>query len=414
MARILFLTELLPYPLVSGAKIRAYFVLKHLARRHRVTLLSFTRPEDSPEDIAHLSSFLDRAYTVPMQRSLLRDVRAGLVSVTTGLPAIIAREEIAAMRRKVLELLATGRFDAVHADQIPMARYGLLPAPAGSARIPRVLDQHNATFRLLERFAANEPRFWKRALLRREASAFARYEPEICRRYDHVAFVTAEDRRTLEGRMGPGSLDGRSSVIPICVDTEAVAPATPAASPHRVTLLGTMFWPPNIEGFDWFHRNVWPAVLAGAPAARLTAIGKRPPERLLALHGREGVEVPGYVPDLTPCLAETAAFIVPLLSAGGMRVKIVDAWCRGLPVVSTSIGVEGIECRDGENILLADTPEAFASSLLRVLTEPSLNRALRANGRRWVEQRYEWRRVYGAWDEIYDGLLPGQHAPCSI
>lgn len=309
------------------------------------------------------------------------------------------------MRRQVQDLLATGGFDVIHADQIPMAQYGLLgPAPG----LRRVLDEHNATFQILERLAGREPSRWKRALLRREAAAFARYEVDVCRRFDYVTFVTNEDRQTVLARMAAEPRSGLRNtptrVIPICVDTQTAQPVPPVAAPNRVTCLGTMFWPPNVEGLDWFWQTVWPRVRARVPGARLTCIGKRPPERLLALNREPGVEVLGYVPDLAPYLAETAVLIVPLHSAGGMRVKIVDAWCWGVPVVSTTIGAEGLVARHGENILIADSPEAFASAVVQVLTDEQLGRRLRAGGRRWVEEQYDWHRVYGAWDEVYEHL----------
>jgi glycosyltransferase involved in cell wall biosynthesis len=333
-----------------------------------------------------------------------------LVSLLTGRPAIIIREEIGAMRRRVQDLLAIGGFDALHADQIPMAQYGLLGQGTG---IGRLLDQHNVTFQLLDRLARHEPSLWKRAFLRREARAFGRYEAAVCRRFDHVTFVTSQDRQTLLARMGNGAQNGRSSVIPICIDTEESQPVSPVAAPVRVTCLGTMYWPPNVEGFAWFWENVWPQVRQRAPRARLTCIGKRPPQRIQALDGEPDVEILGYVPDLAPYLAETAVFIVPLRTAGGMRVKIVDAWCWGLPVVSTTIGAEGIAFREGESILIADSPQDFASAVLQVLTDREVGDRLRAAGRRWAEQRYDWRHIYGAWDEIYDRLLSGsnRHGP---
>ena len=414
----------MPYPLISGAKIRAYYVLRHLAQKHEVTLLAFVRDDDRPEDIAHLEGFLERVHTVPMRRSLLRDVRAVLVSLATGRPAIVAREQVEAMRRQVEELLATGRFDAVHADQIPMAQYGLLGhAPRGLPQsrrgtgIRRLLDQHNATFQIVERLASCEPRLWKRAMLRREADAFARYEADVCGRFDYVTFVTNEDQQALLARMsvlhpafsagGDTSRNTRTSVIPICVDTQAVQPVSPVPAPNRLTMLGTMYWPPNVEGFDWFWQNVWPRVRALVPDARLTCIGKRPPERLLALNQEPNVEIMGYVPDLAPYLAETAVLVVPLRAAGGMRVKIVDAWCWGVPVVSTAVGAEGIALRQGENILLADTPEELAEAVVRVLTDEAVRHGLRAAGRGWVEEHYDWRRVYTAWDTVYEYLLGG-------
>jgi glycosyltransferase involved in cell wall biosynthesis len=104
-------------------------------------------------------------------------------------------------------------------------------------------------------------------------------------------------------------------------------------------------------------------------------------------------------------LSETAAFIVPLQAGGGMRVKILDAWSGGLPVISTSIGAEGLMARDGENLLLADSPDAFARAVLRVLHEPALAARLAEGGRRTVDDNYDWRRVYPAWDEVYARAL---------
>ena len=408
MARVLVLTELLSYPLVSGAKIRGYYVLRHLSARHEVTLLSFVRPDDRPEDIAHLETFVNEVHTVPMKRSWLRNIRAALASLLSGQPAIIAREEIGAMRHKVKEMVSTTRFDVIHADQIPMAQYGLI---GQRPRVRRILDQHNATFQVIERLAQHEPNPLKRWLLQREARAFARYEPAVCQQFDHVTFVTEEDREALLSRMRPPtgdqhgqSLRDQTSVIPICVDTAAVEPVPPVAEPFRVTHVGTMYWPPNVEGLLWFLQNVWPQVRQEAPQARLTLIGKNPPDHLRAWDQRDGVEVLGYVEDLERYLAETAAFVVPLLAAGGMRVKIVDAWCWGQAIVSTTIGAEGIAVQHGENILIANTPAQFAQATARLLSNGGLQARLRANGREWVEERYDWHKVYRAWDPIYDRL----------
>jgi len=169
-----------------------------------------------------------------------------------------------------------------------------------------------------------------------------------------------------------------------------------------------MFWPPNVEGVLWFAREVFPRVLAEVPEARFVIVGKDPPQEVqdLMLQVRN-VQVTGYVPDPEPYLAETAVFIVPLRAGGGMRVKIVDAWSWGLPIVSTRIGAEGIEVEEGENILIGDTPAALADAVVRILREPALGERLRAQGRTWVEAHYHWRNVYPAWEDIYARLISG-------
>jgi glycosyltransferase involved in cell wall biosynthesis len=156
---------------------------------------------------------------------------------------------------------------------------------------------------------------------------------------------------------------------------------------------------------QWFGREVWTKVREQLPEATFTVVGKNPPDAIRALESQDlGVTITGYVPDPQPYLERAGAFIVPLFSAGGMRVKIVDAWRWGLPVVSTTIGAEGLRYQDGENILIADDAEAFAQALRRVLQDEDLNRRLRENGRHWVEEQYDWQRVYPAWDGVYTGV----------
>jgi glycosyltransferase involved in cell wall biosynthesis len=195
-------------------------------------------------------------------------------------------------------------------------------------------------------------------------------------------------------------------VVPICVDPKQVSPVV-----HRngdvptVLHLGTMFWPPNIAGVLWFAREVLPLIHEQLPTARLVVVGKNPPPAVQALAKDPRIRVTGYVADPAPYLEAADAFIVPLHAAGGMRVKILDAWLWKLPIISTTIGAEGIDCRDGENILIADDTFAFAQATLRLLTDLDLNQRVRANGRTWVEAHYGWSVVYRHVDRVYTHLL---------
>jgi glycosyltransferase involved in cell wall biosynthesis len=255
-----------------------------------------------------------------------------------------------------------------------------------------------------QRLADNEPNAIKRVIMQRETQALAKYEAQLCAKFDRVVFVTDDDRRAIEDQIDRHHIkvDARHfSTIPICSDPIDKAVIAPISRPFRVTALGVMFWPPNAEGVAWFAREAWPQVHTRFPEARLTIVGKNPPPMLTDLNGVDGIEVRGFVPDMPPILAETAAFIVPLRAGGGMRVKILDTWCWGLPIVSTRIGAEGIAVRDGENILLADTADELAQAVNRVLSDDTLADRLRRNGRQWIEAKYDWRTTYRAWDDIY-------------
>ena len=401
--RILFLSQLLPYPLDAGPKVRSYYVLRRLAAAgHAVTLLAFTRESDPPESLRHLGEFCVAVHTVPMIRSRLRDVYHLGRSLLSGLPFLVARDHVPAMNDKVRQLAANS-FDAVHADQLWMAPYALAARQMTPGHAPRlVLDQHNAMALIPQRLAESEGGGWRAAFWRREAGAMRRYEPGICLQFDQVVWVTDEDRAAVGLDRQPGHHGPRQHTIPICIDPEAQPVIERTARPHRVTFLGGLHWPPNADGVRWFAREVWPLVVERMPEAVLTLIGKDPPADL-----RDGANLPGrtditgYVADPTPYLRETAVFIVPLRAGGGMRVKILDAWRWGLPVVSTTIGAEGIDYNDGQDLIIADDAAEFAAAVARVWSDPALARQLAAGGRATINRAYDWRSIYRQWDDIY-------------
>lgn len=400
--RILFLTQVLPYPLDAGPKLRAYYVLRALAARHEVVLVSFTRAEDTPDHIAHLRLFCAAVYTTPMERSAPRTLRAALQAVPRGQPVVIARDAIDAMYALIAGVLAAGApFDAVHADQTSMVQYALWAADRQQPRPRLVLDAHNALYQVFARLAVQTANPLRRRVLAWEARRLARYEATAYARFDEVVFVTAVDRARFDL--------ARAHVIPICVEPDAAPLHVADAVQAQVLFVGTLFWPPNAEGAAWFLKEVWPRVLDRAPHARFVAAGKRPPAALRRLAQQTAhAELAGYVDDLTALVRGSAVFVVPLHAGGGMRVKIVDAWNWGLPVVTTTVGAEGLEYTAGTHLLVADDATAFADAIVRLLTDRTLSARLAAAGRTWVAARYDWRRVYTAWEAVYTPASP----PC--
>jgi glycosyltransferase involved in cell wall biosynthesis len=416
MKRVLFLSQLVPYPPDAGAKVRSYYVLRYLAQRYKITLLAFSRPDDRPEAIQHLRQYCEQVITVPIHRTKIRDLRMLAASLLSGESFIIRRDAVPEMAVQIEQLIASNSFDYVHADQLWMAQYGIHAGQVARANKPcLILDEHNACFQIYRRLAENEANPLKRWLWARDWPALQRFEVQACASFDRVVTVTEEDREILQGLVSRSKAEANRSTrginfdtIPICVDVDAIKPATPKNGSQDTLHLGTMFWMPNVEGVLWFAREVWPIVRQRLPQATFTVVGKNPPASVRELAAESpqgpgsGIVVTGYVADPQPYLENAAVFVVPLFSAGGMRVKIVDGWRWGLPIVSTTIGAEGIRYRDGENILIADSPEDFSRAVLRVLSEPDLAQRLRVNGRRWVEEHYDWQKVYSAWDAVYE------------
>jgi glycosyltransferase involved in cell wall biosynthesis len=322
-------------------------------------------------------------------------------SLATGLPFLIDRDDSREMRSALVSAMTRERFDAAHADQLSMAQFAIdLPVPL------RVLDEHNAVWRIVQRAAENEGWGPRRALAELEWRKLRAYEGDVCRRFDRVTVVSEEDRRSLSEAAGtPLAVD----VIPIATDTEAL-PYTPRLPEARnVVSVATMFYPPNVEGIYWFATEVFPSIRRAIPAVGFTIVGARPPGQIrrLAAPG-SGVVVTGYVPDLEPTLRDSALLVVPLHSGSGMRVKILEAFARGIPIVSTTVGVEGIDATPGEHLLVADDPRDFAAAVVHLLQNPEEATRLARSARVLVEKRYDWRTALTPLDTIYGLASPGR------
>jgi glycosyltransferase involved in cell wall biosynthesis len=244
----------------------------------------------------------------------------------------------------------------------------------------------------------------KRALLALEGCKMVGYESKICHEFGDVIWVTEEDYNAVALHSLKEHLPC-SAIIPICGDPEDSMPVERSAAAKRVTFLGGLHYPPNAQGICWYAEHAFPRVLEAVPDAILTVIGKQPPAELHTFGiPEQNLEVTGFVADPLLYLEETAVFVVPLLAGGGMRVKILDAWVWQMPVVSTTVGAEGIKRRNGENILIADEPEALAESTIFLLQNPSEADRIAHAGRRWVNEYYNWRKLYQDWDSIYKSI----------
>jgi glycosyltransferase involved in cell wall biosynthesis len=392
--RVLLLTQVLPYPPDSGPKVKTYHVLKYLAQQHQVTLVSFVRDSDKPEYIRHLESLCERVVTVPITRSPVRDLQFLGQSLLKSQPWMMLRDERPEMRAALQELAASNQFDVVHADQLNMGQYAL---PFKNSR--KVLDLHNALWVLYKRLAETlPPTKPMKYILLRDWRLLKQYEGDMCRTFDAVTAVSQEDRDSLREA---GARDD-IVVIPIAIDTdEQVQIPRQPTGPHIVHI-GTMYWPPNIDGITWFLDEIYPRIKQQVPDVRCTLIGARPPASITdRAKDDPSLTVTGYVEDPMSYLRDSSMMVVPLRAGGGMRVKILNALAQGIPMVSTTVGCEGIAVKNGEDILIADEPDTFADAAVRLLTNVGLNASITHSGRQTAEQKYDYRQACRPLDAIY-------------
>lgn len=398
--RVLFLAHLFPLPLDSGGKIKSFYTLRALASRHDVHLLAYVRTEQERSLVPQLQQTCSQVTTVPLARGKAAMPRDLALSLIGGRSFIVARDFRRTMQEAVESAIAEFKPDVIHIDHLQMAQFVDF---SGGYRT--VLDHHNVESMIIKRISETSDGRLMRLYGRIEWPKLQRYELEVCRRSDLVLTVSEEDRNTLVG-LDP-ALEN-VECVPIGVDTERYARVERKAGSRNVLSIGTMHWPPNVDSALYFHREILPLVKVEEPDCTFTIAGQRPVAAVRGLASDPAVRVLDHFDDERQIAADCGVFVVPLRSGSGVRVKILNALAMGLPVVSTSIGAEGIDVVSGEHLLIADNPEEFARAVVTLLRERDLADRLGENGRELVSSQYSWERVGGRLLGLYDRLgAPG-------
>jgi glycosyltransferase involved in cell wall biosynthesis len=401
----LFLCQTLPYPPDGGVAIRSYNTLRLLSERYDVTSLCFYR-RAVMKDVGASVGALRRlggeveAFPIEQEHGRLRLLADHVRSMTRGRVYTVAAYESVPFRRRLTELLASRQFDLAHVDSLDLSAY--LPLLAS---IPTVCVHHNVESSLLRRRAATESSAARRAYLRFQADLMEREERTWCPRVALNVAVSDADRSELE-RLAPGS---KFAVVPNGVDVHAFTPGAPAD--RGIVFVGGMTWFPNKDALQHFARDILPVLRAGGCRDDVTWVGRALPGATEA-YAAQGITLTGYVDDIRPYVQQAACYIVPLRVGGGTRLKILDAWAMGKAVVSTSVGCEGLDARDGWNILIRDDPRDFAEAVRRVLGGGELRSSLGANARATAERIYSWDVIGESMFADYEAVRLG-HSPAS-
>jgi glycosyltransferase involved in cell wall biosynthesis len=415
---ILFLTPQLPYPPRQGTAIRNWGLIRRLAARHVLTLVSFGEPGQAP-DAPELAAACPRVITLPTPRRTPGDRLRTLLSPH---PDLARRLWSPGFARALAGLLRDSAFDVIQIEGLEMAPYlpalqeALLHAPRFIAEHPvgtphTVYDAHNAEHVLQRRaFAADvrQPARWPAALYSwLQIPRLRKFEASVCRAADAVTCVSEEDAAALR-QLVPAL---RPVVVPNGIEVADYAEHAPRAAqtPARLTLVftGKMDYRPNLDAVLWFAGEILPRIRAARPEAQLVVVGQKPPERLLKLNGRNGVVITGAVEDVRPFIAGAAVYVAPLRMGGGTRFKLLQAMALARPIVSTTVGAEGFAVRSGRELLLADSPAGFAAEVLALLDDPARAAALGRAGQAFVRAGYDWSAITPKLEAVYAGGRAG-------
>jgi polysaccharide biosynthesis protein PslH len=387
--RILWLKTELLHPVDKGGKIRTYNMLKELKRDHHVTYLTLDDGSASAEERSRASEYCHELVCIPHARrekftpGFYVELFLNLVSRQ---PYAIKKYESMEMRREIIERERGNSFDLLVCDFL---------APAANVprtlATPAILFQHNVEAMIWKRHYEVQANPVKKAYLYGQWRKMRSFEKEMCRQFDCVIGVSADDREQMKSEYGADAVFD----VPTGVDTDFFRPGVEGKLlPHSMVFTGSMDWLPNDDAILYFMREIMPLIRNDVPDATLTVVGRNPTPALVELGKAEpSLTITGRVDDVRPYMESAAAYIVPLRIGGGTRLKIFEAMAMEKAVVSTTVGAEGLPLSDGVELLLADEPAAFARAVVRVLTDSAYANELGQRAAAIVRKSYGWRQV---------------------
>lgn len=404
--KILFVAPQLPYPLNVGSKIRVYNLLKSYSHRHDVTLITFTRDPGDMDNLSHLEKMCEKAIGVPIDTCHLYNqsphkIGRVFLRAVERTPYSIKSFVSFEMQRRISEEIESGAYDALHVEKVFMtANVRPMRRKAGQPMVT-LLDVDDIDSRKARRHAQVMPFSKEKLREYLDSVKLHFYERKAFDRYD-CCFVCSEiDKSLLEAREFSTSIE----VIPNGIDMDGKS-GSPEIFGRENTILfvGSMSYEPNEDAALYFVKSIFPLVKAKVREARFIIAGKEPTEAVRRLHNGNDICVTGYVPDVKEVYAKSTIVAVPIRVGGGTRIKILEAMSLGVPVVSTSIGCEGIEVVDGRDMLVADSPEHFAAQCALLLSDRHRREMLASNAKAVVAQKYGWKGI----GEKLNGILEAQ------
>jgi len=391
--RILWIKANKILPVHSGGDLRSFNIVRQLGTNDEVIFFSYY---DGPEDAEYerkLHEQLPGAIAMSAGRAAGSSLQRGidyLWRVPGEAPYAVSRFASKRVSRRIERCLSEQKPDVVVLDFLDAA----INFPEGCG-IPTVLFQHNVESEIWRRHATNGSTGIRKMLYRIEFAKMLRYEQETVARFDHVIAVSDHDKKLMSEWVAAE----RVTVVPTGVDTAQFSPSSEPASENPLAVfVGAMDWEPNVDAVKYFCAEIWPLVLKEIPEARFRIVGRNPDRRVEALAG-SSVEVTGRVPSVVEHLREAAVVVVPLRVGGGTRIKIYEAMAAGKAVISTTVGAEGLDVHDGQDIVLADTPANFAESVVTLLREKGARDKMGCSARE-LASRYGWPVIGAKFREI--------------
>jgi len=402
--KILWVNPHFLHPTTKGGQIRTLEMLRHLNRWHEVHYVALENPAE-PEGVKRSPEYCSKAYPIPHKlppRGSASFAMQAAGNLIDPLPLAITRYRSEQMKQEVARLLAVGKFDRLVCDF-------LFPAPNIPDLRKALLFQHNVETTIWDRHLQTARSVPARAFFRIQRNRMARYEALACRESAHVVAVSSQDAERFRTMFQMK----RVSEVPTGVDVPYFTPPAdckpglPDQLKPDLVFVGSMDWLPNIDGCNYFIREILPIIRQKRPETTVAIVGRSPGSGILEMARSDSkLFVSGTVPDIRPYLWESAVSIVPLRIGGGTRLKIFEAMAARVPIVSTTIGAEGLPVEHGRNVYLGDSPETFAQHCLELLDSETARKQMAQNAYEMVSSRFSWEHAARVFEGILDKDAP--------
>ena len=389
--KILIISSEIPYPPTDSNRACYYNLLRRFRGRHDVTVLAMSAG-GTEEDAARVAELVREIIVVghEVRKTFLRR----LASLFSMLPFGVLLYRSAAYARALDDLLARETFDVIIGGNVNMAQYTV--ELEGTPRVIFPQDAWSLYYRRQMKHASNPAAFLYSLV---QHLKLKRYERRTYGRYDACVLVARRDADII--REGCPELPIYFAYSGVELPPHKEVPREPAT----VCFSGVMYYPPNADAVFYFAREIFPLIRAEVPEATFHVVGKEPGPGIRALASRRGVVVTGTVPDLLEYIRTMEVYVCPMRLGSGMKMKIVEALGAALPVVSTSVGADGMDLlAPGEDLVVADEPEEFARQVIRLLRHPEERRRLGLSGRAKVERGYSWDAYAEAWEKVLEAV----------
>jgi len=391
--KLLFIVPYTP----NLVRVRPYNLIRALAARgNSVTVATLTANEAEEADISRLESNGVRVISARLPR--WRSMMNCLLVVPSHMPLQAAYCWHPELMSKIRQEMNAASFDAVHVEHLRGARFGLAVLEGSS--IPVVWDSVDSITHLFRQAASQARKLSSKAMTAFELGRTARYEGWLAGQFSRILVTSPIDRQAFL-ELAPGSTE-RLIVLPNGVDLEYFHPDSPPnREPAELVISGKMSYHANVAMVLHLVNDIMPYVWAERPEAKLTVVGKDPPRELLALTSHPGVRVTGSVPDLRPYLKHATVAVAPITYGAGIQNKVLEALACATPVVASPQAVSALQIRAGEEILVAEEPQAFARQVLALLANPAWQRQMGEAGRQFVERHHSWDAMAAQLEQIY-------------